>query len=98
MHPCPYAFCYRIFNGKKNGNRGRYVKEEDKCVENILHWHHKWMRETGKDGVGNKARLKDFMSCEYPPLELLGPGDDKTPILLRNPPPPLHLYLGMISL
>ena len=94
MHPCPYGFCYRIFNGRKNGNRGRYLKLENKCVENIMEWHNAWMTQTD----GNKARLKDFMSCEYPPLDLFGPGDDKTPILLRNPPPPLHLYLGIFSL
>ena len=97
-HNCPYGFCYRIFDGRKNGKFGRYCKKGDKTPNNCLEWHLRWMDTGPGGGHGDKAKLPDYMNCEFAPLDLFDPADRDTRVLLLNPPCLLHLYLGWYCL
>ena len=94
-HNCPYGFCYRMLNGKKHGKLGRYHKSEiDKTPNNCLMWNLRWLDTGPGGGGGDKAKLSDFMNCQFPPLDLFDPADRDKKVLLLNPPCLLHLYLG----
>ena len=49
------------------------------------------MTETG----GDTSKLKDYASCQHPPIKIYQEDKANVPILLLFPPAPLHILLGV---
>ena len=79
-HPCSYC------NGYYDNKIRRWIKGEPQTVKSLKQDREKWMKETH----GNRNLLKNYNNVEHTPIMLC---DEDTKILVKIPPPPLHVCL-----
>ena len=79
-HPCPY--CTGYYNSKSR----RWVKGESITLKKLNSDRNRWLEETG----GIRKKLQDFNNVEHPAIVSF---DENTKVLLKIPPPSLHVCL-----
>ena len=84
-----------MHNGRRNGNVGRWLTAVLRTLNMCRYWHQLWMSAGPGGGDGNLSKLPDFMSCRYPPMDIFSEDDGDELILVKHPPCPLHLKLGI---
>ena len=79
-HPCSYC------NGYYDNKLRRWIKGTPQTIKSLKNDREKWMKETH----GNRDLLKKYNNVEYLPILS---GDEEMTILVKIPPPPLHVCL-----
>ena len=79
-HPCPY--CTGYYDSKSR----RWVNGESITLKKLNSDRNRWLKESG----GIRKKLQDFNNVEHPAIVSF---DENTKVLLKIPPPLLHVCL-----
>ena len=87
LYSCPYCEGSKVSNesGKPTSGRGKWKAGDLRTFGSIAEHQSKWREETN----GNRKLLKEYKSCEFPPIKFSNHLQEAE-VLFTLPPDPLH--------